>query len=134
MNDLSGLGTTFIPSTICRIGLIELTAKEDGWMSQVLLFCCCPLPLRRKLLKEDSFNEGEDESVGVDGSDAAGDSEDNDGEDGEGFIVLTTRLLSMMVIRNYFSFEFLYSVIDRINKGIYLLIDGLWVDLSQVIF
>lgn len=71
-------------------------------MSQVLLdrFRCPLSPLRRRLLNEDSSNDGEDESVGVDGSDAPGEREDNDGEDGEGFIVLTTRLLSMMVIRN----------------------------------
>lgn len=53
MNDLLGFGSTFIPSTICRIGLMELIAKVDGLMSHLVLgldvsspFGTFPLPLR----------------------------------------------------------------------------------------
>lgn len=102
MNDLFGLGSTFIPSTICRIGLMELTAKVDGLTSHLVLgpflssslLDTLPLVLRRGVEPN-----GEDES-GVDGvGDEDGDRERSDGDDGEGFI-LAKLGLSMMVIRN----------------------------------
>ena len=98
MNDLLGLGSTFIPSTIWRIGLIELTAKEDGWMSQLDLGCPWPLLLTwwTRPLREE-WN-GEEDSGGVEGRDEDGDSDVSEGDEGEGFIFL---FLSKMVIRGY---------------------------------